>query len=73
MKKVIATLSLMLASTTSLVAQNPADLLKTPAVTETQNVQSELQEFPEESLTKSMMTSLSKQGKTLGVPKGKFR
>ena len=67
MKKFFYTSLLMLVSHMTLVAQNPADLLKTPAVAETQNVQSELLEFPEEALTKSMMSSLSKQGKSLGV------
>lgn len=67
MKRTFATLSLILASVTSLVAQNPSDLLKSPAVVETQNVQSELLKFPEEALTESMNTSLSKQGKSLGT------
>ena len=67
MKKLFLSSFLMLVSQLAMFAQNPADLLKTPAVAETQNVQSELQEFPEEALTKSMMASLSKQGKSLGV------
>lgn len=67
MKKLIFSILTTIASTIVSYAQNPADLLKTPAVAETQNVQSELAEFPEEALTKSMMASLSKQGKSLGV------
>ena len=67
MKKLFLSSFLMLVSQLAMFAQNPADLLKTPAVAETQNVQSELQEFPEEALIKSMMASLSKQGKSLGV------
>ena len=67
MKKFIFSILTIVASATVSYAQNPADLLKTPAVAETQNVQSELAEFPEEALTKSMMASLSKQGKSLGV------
>lgn len=67
MKKIICSVLMTVASATVLYAQNPADLLKTPAVAETQNVQSELAEFPEEVLTKSLMASLSKQGKSLGT------
>lgn len=67
MKKLIFSILTTIACTIVSYAQNPADLLKTPAVAETQNVQSELVEFPEEALTKSMMASLSKQGKSLSV------
>lgn len=49
------------------VAQNPSDLASSAAVRETQNVQAELIEYPEDALTKSMGTSLAKQGKSLGV------
>lgn len=48
-------------------AQNPADLAATPAVQETQNVQTDTWDFPEDALTKSMIKSLSKQGKALGT------
>lgn len=48
-------------------AQNPADLAKTPAVQETQQVRSDIMEFPEDALTRSMSASLSKQGKSLGT------
>ncbi|MBP5322999.1 MAG: hypothetical protein J6Y84_04310 [Bacteroidaceae bacterium] len=50
-----------------LQAQNPADLAATPAVQETQNVQTDIIQFPEDALAKSMETSLSKKGKGLGV------
>lgn len=51
----------------SAAAQNPSDLASTQAVLETQNVQADIADFPEDELTKSMTTSLSKQGKSLGT------
>ena len=48
-------------------AQNPSDLAATPAVQETQNIQTSVSDFPENALTKSMNTSLAKQGKALGA------
>lgn len=47
-------------------AQNPSDLAASPAVQETQSVQTSVSDFPEDALTNSMNTSLSKQGKALG-------
>ena len=67
MKKFIFSVLTFLSCVTLLHAQDPANLLKTQAVAETQNVQSELMEFPEEALTKSLISSLSKQGKSLGT------
>lgn len=46
-------------------AQNPADLAKSDAVLETQNVETTVQEFPEEVLRNSISNSLSKKGKRL--------
>lgn len=48
-------------------AQSPADLAKSPAVQETQQVQTDVVDNPKEALEKSMMTSLAKQGKALDV------
>ena len=48
-------------------AQSPSELASSAAVQETQNVQSEVYDFPEDALTKSLTASLSKQGKGLGV------
>lgn len=48
-------------------AQTPADLATSPAVQETQNVQTEIIQFPEDALVQSMTQSLAKQGKSLGV------
>ena len=67
MKKFILSLLVLGAGTALSYAQDPADLLKSPAVVETQNVQSELLTFPEEALTESLNASLSKQGKALGT------
>lgn len=67
MKKFILSFLVFATGATLSYAQNPADLLNSPAVAETQNVQSELLKFPEEALTESMNASLSKQGKALGT------
>lgn len=48
-------------------AQTPAQLAATQAVKETQEVQAQELQFPEDALSKSMTASLSKQGKALGV------
>lgn len=48
-------------------AQSPAELAKTQAVQETQDVSSEVLQFPEDALAKSMRSSLSKQSKALGA------
>ncbi len=65
-KKSIITMVLLLLALGA-TAQNPADLAASSAVQETQNVQSDIMEFPEDALTRSMNTSLSKQGKALGA------
>lgn len=67
MKKFILSFLVFATGATLSYAQNPADLLKSPAVAETQNVQSELLKFPEDALVESMNASLSKQGKALGT------
>lgn len=53
--------------TIAAAAQNPSDLASSSAVRETQNVQTELVEYPEDALRRSMETSLARQGKSLGV------
>lgn len=67
MKKVVITSIFLVCFSMCLKAQNPADLAATVAVQETQDVRSEIAEFPEEALINSLTTSLSKQGKALGV------
>lgn len=67
MKKVSVIIAALLGVVVAVKAQNPADLAATPAVQETQNVQSEIADFPEDALAKSMTSSLAKQGKALGV------
>lgn len=47
-------------------AQNPADLAKTDAVTETQEVQTEMVEYPEDVLRDKISSVLAKKGKSLG-------
>ncbi|MFB6318262.1 DUF6844 domain-containing protein [Saccharicrinis sp. FJH54] len=46
-------------------AQNPGDVASSGAVAETQDVQVEVLEFPEDKLTESVMNSLARQGKSL--------
>lgn len=48
-------------------AQNPADLAKSPAVQETQQVSADIIEFPQEALTKSISASLAKQGRAIST------
>ena len=48
-------------------AQNPADLAESSAVQETQQVQADVIEFPQEALTKSISASLAKQGRAIGT------
>lgn len=67
MKKVILSLVFVLGYMAFVNAQNPADLASSAAVQETQNVQSEVMEFPEDALINSLNSSLSNQGKALGV------
>ncbi len=66
MKKFLTFTFLLMISVYAL-AQNPADLANTAAVQETQDIQSNVMEFPEDALVKSMNTSLSRQGKALGA------
>ncbi len=47
--------------------QNPADLAKSDAVAETQNVQPEMVNFPEDDLRNKITSVLSKKGKDLGT------
>lgn len=67
MKKEIIASLILLAGVLPSFAQNAANLANTAAVKETQNVQADIMEFPEETLTKSMTASLSKQGKALNT------
>ncbi len=67
MKKSIVLAITLFAGMSLALAQNPADLAATPAVQETQNVQTDEVSFPEDALAKSMSASLAKQGKALGV------
>lgn len=67
MKKIILSAVFALGCFTFVNAQNPADLASSAAVQETQNVQSDVMEFPEDALMNSLNASLSKQGKALGV------
>lgn len=67
MKEVSFIIAVLLSLVVSTNAQNPADLAATPAVQETQNIQSDITDFPEDALTRSMSASLAKQGKALGV------
>ena len=66
MKRTLLAASLALVASGLLFAQEPADLAKSPAVQETQEVENELLEFPVDALTKSMNNSLSKKGLVLG-------
>lgn len=65
MKK--CTLFLMLMALAIFVkAQNPADLAKSDAVKETQEVKTEVVEYPEDVLRETISAMLSKKGKSLG-------
>lgn len=66
MKRFILSASLIVLASAFAFSQDPADLAKSPAVQETQNVQNDLVEYPVDALTRSLQTSLSKQGKALG-------
>ena len=66
MKRTLLAASLALVASGLLFAQEPADLAKSPAVQETQEVENDLIEFPVEALTKSMNNSLAKKGLVLG-------
>lgn len=67
MKQFLLTIVLFCTLCVTAKAQSPADLAVTSAVQETQNVQAEIAEFPEEALIKSLEVSLAKQGKALGT------
>ena len=67
MKQFLLTIVLFCTLCMTVRAQSPADLAATSAVQETQNVQAEIAEFPEEALIKSLEVSLAKQGKALGT------
>lgn len=67
MKKTILTAVFALGCFAFVNAQNPADLASSATVQETQNVQSDIIEYPENALVNSLNTSLSNQGKALGV------
>lgn len=58
---------IVLCAATALQAQNPADLAATSAVQETQEIEADVLQFPEDALAKSMSASLASQGKGLGV------
>lgn len=66
-KKLLFSVALATICAIKVMAQNPSDLAATPAVQETQNVQASVSDFPEDVLTKSMNTSLTKKGKTLNA------
>ncbi len=66
MKRFTTMLLSLLFTATMIMAQNPADLAKTEAVQETQDIMTDYEEFPVESLTKDMNRILSKKGKQLG-------
>lgn len=67
MKQFLLTIVLFCTLCVTAKAQSPADLAVASAVQETQNVQTEIAEFPEEALIKSLEVSLAKQGKALGT------
>lgn len=67
MKKFALFLTIALFSIEASQAQSPAELANTQAVQETQNVQSEIVQYPEDALVESMTQSLARQGKALGV------
>lgn len=67
MKKRILTAVIVLGGFTLVYAQSPAALASSAAVQETQNVQSNIIEYPEDALINSLNLSLSNQGKALGV------
>ena len=60
MKRIIFLISALCAGISFVMAQNPGDLASTKAVQETQDVKTEIRQFPEDALTQSMTTSLSK-------------
>lgn len=67
MKKILLSTTMAAICAINVTAQNPSDLAAAPAIQETQNVYTSISDFPEDVLTKSITSSLSKQGKALGV------
>ncbi len=67
MKKLTLAFLSLLFTASMIMAQNPADLAKSDAVQETQDVTTDYQEFPIEKLNNEMMRILSKKGKSLGM------
>ena len=67
MKKILTLLSVAVLFSIVAKAQDPSALATSGAVSETQNVQGEVIEYPSEVLTKSMTASLAKSGRALGV------
>lgn len=67
MKKFYSVAVLICCSMGFSLAQSPADLAGTPAVQETQEIEADILQFPEDALTQSVSSSLSKKGKSLGV------
>ncbi len=66
MKKIF-TIIMMIGFLGIAYAQNPADLAKSSAVQETQDVTSEVIEYPEETLRNVVSEALSRKGKALGT------
>lgn len=60
MKKKLALFALCLGTMGAIHAQSPEALAATPAVQETQNVQTEIVEYPEDALANSLNASLAK-------------
>lgn len=67
MKKILTLLSVAVICSIVAKAQDPSALATSGAVSETQNVQGEVVEYPSEVLTKSMTASLAKSGRAFGV------
>lgn len=69
MKKIIVLVlfGAFLLTSATIKAQDPSSLATSSAVSETQNVQGGIVEYPSEALARSMNASLSKSGKAVGV------
>lgn len=66
-KLTLTSFAALLCCTGVVYAQTPAELANTQAVQETQNVQAEIVQYPEDALVESMTQSLARQGKALGA------
>jgi hypothetical protein len=66
MKK-ITLLSVLFSITIALMAQNPADLAKTQSVQETQDIETEMVEYPEDVLRNTITSVLDRKGKMLST------